>query len=213
MKLDLVLSNKESKTGFRDSNKFIYGVRMKVFPWITGIKTGDLLYSKQRTGNSFLIEGNKVGNNRARGILVKASNGAIKNNIVDGCELAGIVIAPEFYWMEGGLSTDIIISDNVIRNCLYGVSNYGTHQPGALSVIALNANGEISEKGVFRNIAITGNKIENCPSPAVVLTSIEDLLYKDNTIKSDSNIIRNHGKKYGILYSDDVWTHDINVIK
>ena len=85
-------------------------------------------------------------------MLIKASDGVVRNNIVQGCELGGIIVAPEFYWMEAGCSSNIEIYNNLIKNCLFTTSNTGLAQPGALTVISLNGSQAISETGVFNNI-------------------------------------------------------------
>ncbi|HOV83786.1 MAG TPA: glycosyl hydrolase family 28 protein [Paludibacteraceae bacterium] len=197
------------KKGIHGADSYNKGVQIKLSKWITNLKVGDLIYSKQRTGNHFKVENDTVGFTRARGILIKASDGYIKNNIVENCELAGIVLAPEFFWMEAGCSSNIEICNNEIKNCLFTASNPGIAQPGALTVISINGAGNISEYGVFSNINIHDNIIQGCPRSSVVLTSINKCSFYRNMIEPNENLVRQHGSTYGISNTVDVWTSNI----
>lgn len=197
-------------TGIAFATDYTKGVRMKISPWISGLKAGDLIYSKERTGNNFLIENDTVGFNRARGMLIKASDGVVRNNIVQGCELGGIIVAPEFYWMEAGCSSNIEIYNNLIKNCLFTTSNTGLAQPGALTVISLNGSKAISETGVFNNIKIHDNQIEGCPKPCLVLTSIKNYSLNNNNITPDLSMIRTHGSSFGVTNTNTIWTKNLS---
>ena len=171
---------------------------------------GDLIYSKARTGNNFKIENDTVGYNRARGILVKASNGTIKNNYVRGCMLAGVVLAPEFYWMEAGCSSNVEISNNLISKCQFEASNWGKNQAGALTVTSLNGSKAITAAGGFSNISIHDNTITGSPRPNVVLTSISGYSFYNNQLTPDLVMVRQHGKNYGVTNTADVWTLNLS---
>lgn len=199
-------------TGIAFSADYTKGIRMKISPWIKGLKIGDLIYSKERTGNHFIIENDTVGFTRARGMLIKATDGVVRNNIVEGCELGGIIVAPEFYWMEAGCSSNVEIANNRIKNCLFTSSNTALAQPGALSVIALNANQAISETGVFNQINIHDNIVEGCPRPCMVLTSIKGYALTNNSITPDLTMNRTHGSNFGITNTSEIWTKNLSDI-
>ncbi|MEI6751971.1 MAG: fibronectin type III domain-containing protein [Paludibacter sp.] len=196
--------------GMSSPTSFIYGFRISIPAWYTGLSIGDLIYSKARTGNNFKIENDTVGYNRSRGILVKASNGTIKNNYVRGSMEAGIVLAPEFYWMEAGCSSNVEISNNLISKCMFEASSWGQSQAAPLTVISFNGSKAISAAGGFTNISIHDNIITGCPKPNVVLTSINGYSYYNNQLTPDLTMVRQHGKNYGITNTDDVWTSNLS---
>lgn len=187
-----------------------YGSRIKIINWpIAGIKTGDYVYSENRIGGGFQVLNNSVGHNPGRGILIKSSNGVIKNNTVEGSQLSGIVLSPEVNWMEAGCSNNVEISNNTIRNCIFASSHPGMTQPAALCVISLNAANQLSPNGAHNNISIFKNRIEDCPRPGVVVTSTKGLYYHHNTIIPNASITRTHGATFGVSNTVDFWTANI----
>jgi Fibronectin type III domain len=196
--------------GMASPANYTKGFRISIPTWLSGINIGDLIYSKARTGNNFKIENDTVGYNRSRGILVKASNGTIKNNYVRGCMMAGIVLAPEFYWMEAGCSSNVEISNNLISKCWFGASSWGNNQSAPLTVVSLNGAKAITAAGGFSNISIHDNIITGSPRPNVMLTSINGYSYFNNQLTPDLSMVRQHGKNYGVSNSADLWTMNLS---
>ena len=197
-----------------NAGSLIYGSRIKIDNWPSaGIKAGDYVYSENRIGAGFQVLNNTVGHNPGRGILIKSSNGIIKNNTVEGTQLSGIVLSPEVNWMEAGCSNNVEISNNTIRNCIFASSHPGMSQPAALCVISLNAANQLSPNGAHNNISIFSNRIEDCPRPGVVVTSTKGLYYHHNTIIPNSSITRTHGATFGVLNTVDFWTANVAGLK
>lgn len=192
--------------GLNNVDTYIYGVRLTLGSWVNALSLGDLIYSKQRTGCNFAVKNNHIGNNRARGMVIKASNGIIDNNLVEGCAMAGIMIAPEFYWMEAGCSSGVIVSNNTIKNVLFSSTNKSLNQPGAISITMVNGDSSFGPSGVFNDISITGNYIEASPMPCIVLTSAKNLTLKGNVINTSNSPVRQHGINFGVSNANPVWT-------
>ncbi len=133
---------------------------------------GAVLGATNRMGNGFRIEGCDLGYNRSRGILVKASHGVIANNTIQGSWGEGIMIAPEWWWLESGSSVDVIIENNTIRDML-GIP---------IAVFALGGTGEIAPVGAHDQIVIRGNRIEGSPFPAIYVTSTRGLTLQGNRL-------------------------------
>jgi hypothetical protein len=186
-----------------------YGTRVKLENWIEGIHVGDLVYSKKHTGSNFVVKNNIVGHTRARGILIKASDGVIDNNTIVGTQLSAIVLAPEFNWMEAGCPSNVEVKNNKIKGCLHASSHSGMVQPGVITVITLNGKGEISEAGASSNISIHDNEIDSCPKPYIVATSTTNLSIFNNRYLNESLITRKHGEKFGIDFILPVWTKNV----
>ena len=165
-----------------------------VFDRPVSVDKGGVVSSITRGGNGFVLRNNVLGYTRARGILLKASDGIVENNEVIGCELGGIVLAPELSWMEATFSWNVRIENNTITDCMFANSSYGIEQAAPLCVVAINADNEVVPPGGFRNIEIRHNKIINSPSPAMILASMDSSSVTDNIMTISGDIARSHGK-------------------
>jgi parallel beta-helix repeat protein len=111
--------------------------------------------------------------NRSRGILIKASHGQLSGNRMEGCEMSAILVAPEYWWLEAGSSSDLKITGNTITAC-----------KGIPICIEANAgNGDTAPAGAHRNISITGNVVRNCPAPGILVCSTHGLRVENNTLE------------------------------
>ena len=115
------------------------------------LPTGSVLISNRRMGNGFVIRNCTMGHNRARGLLIKASDGVMADNVLEGVEGFAIQISPEYEWMEGGCSRNLKVTGNVFRRNGGGVLLAGNN--GARKPLPADSH---------RDIAITGNRIEDC---------------------------------------------------
>jgi hypothetical protein len=109
---------------------------------------GSVIISNRRMGNGFRIRNCTMGHNRARGLLIKASDGIIESNLIKRVEGWGVQIAPEYEWMEGGCSKDMVVKGNVFRDNGGGVLVAGNN--GARKPLPADSH---------RNVAITDNAI------------------------------------------------------
>ena len=133
---------------------------------------GGILCSARRVGNNFAVRNCNFGFNRSRGILIKASHGEITGNRLEGCWMSAILVAPEYWWLEAGSSTDLTITGNSITNC------------GAVPICveASGGNGGVAPAGAHRNIALSGNTVTGCALPAILVTSTAGLKVQENTL-------------------------------
>ena len=131
---------------------------------------GSVVASTQAMGNGFVIDRCTFGSNRSRGILIKASHGTITNCTLQGSWEIGILVSPEWWWLESGSSTDLVISGNSIIDCT---------TPGIV-VVGRGGNGQIAPVGAHRNISIVGNTFRNVALPCILCTSTEGLTLSHN---------------------------------
>jgi hypothetical protein len=127
-----------------------------------------------RLGSGFAVKDCNFGDNRSRGILIKASNGEVSGNRITNSRMAAVLISPEFWWMEAGMSSDVMVRDNIIRGCLQT----------PIQVHALGGNREILPAGALRNISILNNRIDDSAWPLIRVTSTTGLTIKDNILPS-----------------------------
>ena len=137
------------------------------------MSTGSVICAANRTGQGFSVKNCDFGFNRSRGILIKASDGEITGNHIESSRMSAILVAPEYWWLESGTSTNVKINGNTISNCL-GIP---------ICVEAMAGNGEIAPAGAHKNIGITDNLIENCAAPGILVTSTTDLSITNNNFR------------------------------
>jgi hypothetical protein len=126
------------------------------------IPMGGVISSANRMGNVFTVKGCEFGFNRSRGILLKASHGEVSGNRLEGCEMSAILVAPEYWWLKAGSSSDLKITGNTILAC----------KGNPICVEANAGNGAIAAAGAHQDITITGNIVRDCPAPGILVCSI-----------------------------------------
>ena len=131
---------------------------------------GSVICSQNRVGNGFTVKNCNFGFNRSRGILIKASNGEITGNKLEGNRMSAILVAPEYWWLEAGSACNLKISGNTIVDCS-GI-------PICIEAIAGNEN--IAPAGIHKNIEITDNYIARSYAPAIVVCSTIGVNIKNN---------------------------------
>ena len=136
---------------------------------------GSLICSSRRVGNGFLVQDCDFGENRSRGILVKAGEGKIIGNRLSGCRSESIKLSPEYWWLEAGSGGNVVVQDNII-------SNSGSF---AIAVVAKSGSGAIAPAGAHDNITITGNVVSASPAPNIFVTSTTGLKLQGNDLEPD----------------------------
>jgi hypothetical protein len=126
------------------------------------------------TGAGYILRYNTIRNHRARGMLLKASNGLVEHNDIDGSTMGGIVLTPEFWWNEAGYSRNVIIRNNIVRHVAYA-----PHQLGGVVIAALNGPRPVDGYG-DQNIVIKNNTFEDINGVNLLITSAKDILVKNN---------------------------------
>lgn len=134
------------------------------------LQPGSAVCCPLRLGHGFAVKDCDFGDNRSRGILIKASKGEVSGNRITHSRMAAVLVSPEFWWMEAGMSSDVVIRDNFIEGSLQT----------PVQIHARGGNRRILPAGALRNISILDNRIENCPRPFIHVTSTSGLTIKGN---------------------------------
>jgi hypothetical protein len=137
---------------------------------------GSAVCCPQRLGHGFAVKDCDFGDNRSRGILIKASKGEVSGNRITNSRMAAVLVSPEFWWMEAGMSSDVVIRDNMIMGSL----------ESPIQIHARGGNRRILPAGAHRNISIINNRIQDCAWPLIHVTSTTGLTIKDNHLPEDS---------------------------
>jgi hypothetical protein len=135
-----------------------------------------LVSNPAASGSGYVLRHNSISNHRARGMLLKADNGLVEGNVIDGSTMGGIVLTPEFWWGESDYSRNVIIRENTIRNV--------ASAPGQLGGVVLAA---LDKKPIpacgHRSIIIENNRFENINGVNLLITSACNVIVRNNQFK------------------------------
>ena len=110
-------------------------------------------------------------------MIIKADNGLIINNVIDGSTVGGIEVAPELWWDESGCSCHLLIEGNTIRGVGYATVYLPTFfQAGALSIVG-NADASHDRHD---GIAVIGNRFVDDNGINLLVASARNLLLSSN---------------------------------
>ena len=148
-------------------------------------------------GSGFNIRNCSIKNHRARGILIKADDGLIEGNAIDGSTIAGLVISPEYYWNEAGYSRNVIVRNNVFRHCGYATAGPWTGQAGAVTVAG---EGEQKSGIAFGNqhLQFINNAFEDNDGVNLLIDGAQDVLIQGNTFLRPQQSQSRRGADRGI---------------
>lgn len=141
---------------------------------------GWLISNPGAVGSGFIVRHNVVRQHRARGMLIKASDGTIEDNLVEGSTMGGIVVSPEMgYWNEADYARNLVIRRNTIR----GVGT--ARQPwnpmaGALTIAAHEYRGYVPQPGGHENLRVEDNTFEANDGVNLLVTSARHVVIAGN---------------------------------
>ena len=128
-----------------------------------------------RTGNGFQLRNNIVRYHRARGMLIKSSNGIIINNTVEGSTMAGLLMAPELYWGEADYAHNNTIQNNTFINTAYTLQGVA-----GIAIGAVGPNHNFATGLGHSDIRVMGNRFINISNTNVWITSARSVVLSGN---------------------------------
>jgi len=153
---------------------------------------GSLIISNNQCCNGFLVKDCTFGSTRARGLLIKASDGVIENNTIENSCALGIVVATEYIWMSGGCSSNISIIGNNIVDSWNGGIHIGSkpfYENSHQNITIKNNNIKTSTTGIQVNgctgLEISGNYVEvvkGVNEQGILLENVVDVKEKNNSV-------------------------------
>jgi len=201
-------------------NQYVWSAQHAYFTFVmqlqiqTPIETapGDRIANSNRSGNDFILRGNTILNNRGHGIKVRASNGVIENNVLDGCSRAAIALVPDLNYNEAGYSVNVAIQNNLIKNIGTERSLFYFTTPGAISVCA-NGWSVVGPPGApyyappygHQSITIDGNYFDNNRAVNILITSSYDITVSNNTFTNTHPLLIKETSSYGINPHAVIW--------
>jgi hypothetical protein len=143
---------------------------------INSIGINDIVTDISHQSNNFLIENNLIRWHRARAMLIKASNGIIRYNIVNGSSIGGIHIKPEPL-TEADYGQNVTIEGNWVSDSGF---YYGW---GSICVFTILPNTNTYPlAGGFVNILISNNTILRSYRDNILVTSTVNVTVINNRI-------------------------------
>jgi hypothetical protein len=132
-----------------------------------------LVSNPAATGSGYVLRDNTIRNHRARGMLLKADNGLVEGNLIEGSTMGGIVVTPEFWWYEADYSRNVTIRNNTIRQV--------ASAPRQLGAVLVAAIGEIPIRGCgHQHIVLDGNRFEDLNGVNLFISSACDVTVRNN---------------------------------
>ena len=140
----------------------------------------DRISNTNANGSGFIVRNCVIEQNRARGMIIKADNGVIEDNTIDGSSMGGIEVTPEFWWDESGCSSHLLIEGNTIRHVGYATADVpGLNEAGALSIFATSDAKAIGFG--HADIMVANNRFVHNNGINILVVDAKNVLLADNT--------------------------------
>ncbi|MBQ1935942.1 MAG: S-layer homology domain-containing protein, partial [Clostridia bacterium] len=146
-------------------------VRIKLDTAIKNVTSGCWVTNASKNCSDFEIKNTYYANIRSRGILIKGSNGVIEGCTVYNCGSPGILLAPEFNWMEADYVRNVTVRGNTVIDC---------GQRGNYASIYVYGKEGWNNK----NIVIEDNTIIGSYETGIRATHVTGLVIRNNVIES-----------------------------
>lgn len=169
------------------------------------LKEGWRVANIDALGSGFVIRRCTIRHVRARGILVKASDGLIEDNVIEGTTMAGIALWPEMgHWDESDFSQRVTIRRNTLRDV--GLWNTpGNGMAGALTVGAREGGNFVASQEGHRDIVIENNVFENNGGVNILLSTTQGVQVRGNTFLTPMTRPTTRGAGTGVDPASLIW--------
>jgi cephalosporin-C deacetylase-like acetyl esterase len=94
------------------------------------VSVGYLVANRRHTGDGFRVKGCHFGRNRARGLILQASDGVVEDNFIDHPFDLGMKISMSHLWLEGTCGSNVRVARNRIEKDGTGTGIYVGGTPG-----------------------------------------------------------------------------------
>ena len=154
--------------------------------------THKVLVDNRSMGSSgFLYDNTVIQNNRSRGLLLKASDGIVKNCTFRNIAKVAVAIIYEIQWGESSASENVRIENCLIDHTSYSPNVNSSYQHVPIDIMGLSS-GETTEKFLlYRDIYLIGNVFINRDTSqtpyAVYIQGAKNIYIRDNDFGSSES--------------------------
>ncbi|OXM14201.1 RICIN domain-containing protein [Paenibacillus herberti] len=166
------------------------------------------IFTPDRMSSGFIFRNNQI-TSSYRGMLLKANDGLIENNIFRGSNKA-IVITPEGQSdSHAGISNNLTIRNNRIINTGNHYFWPESEQAGAIALSASNVKSQLA----FDNITIEGNTFDGVRGLNLNISNAKNVKVSGNTFLNTHNVSNgSNGAQFGIDPSTVIWVKDADMV-
>ena len=188
---ETVGSEEEGLRCIKELYKRKFGIELQSFPGGSfcrirldrpvDIEPGDFACSYGSCGSGAILRNNHLHDCHVRGILLKAADCRIEGNRIERIALNGIILKPEFFWLEGPMPRNIVIRGNRLNDCAFG------HTAIAAILVMCGCCAPPSDRITptinTEKITIADNEISNCNAgPAIAVFNSRNPRVSNNRI-------------------------------
>lgn len=115
-------------------------------------KTNDIAYLDTESNESFVIRNNTFKNARRYGLLLQNDYGVIERNVFENLSQSAITLNNGVDWGEGFVAHNIIINQNIFKNCGYDATYLRDYDAATIKMRVTKLN-DLEAKGKWNGVA------------------------------------------------------------
>jgi len=153
-----------------------------------GWQPHDVVSSPDRCGRGAVIRKNHLHDGHIRGVLLKSHDVLVEENRIERTGHGGIVVEPEFFWLEGPFAKNVrIVGNTLVRNGWASLDASGFGVSHAAIQVGVHFGKRMFPRTlgvgmVNEQIEISGNRIEEPAGYAIMLMNTRQATVADNRI-------------------------------
>ena len=155
-----------------------------------GWQPHEVVSSPDRCGRGAVIRNNHLHDGHIRGVLLKSHDALVEGNRIERTGHGGIVVDPEFFWLEGPFAKNVrIVGNTLVRNGWASLDSSGFGVSHAAIQVGCHFGRRmfprtLGSAQVNEQIEITGNRIEEPAGYAIMVMSTRGVVVTDNQINA-----------------------------
>jgi hypothetical protein len=146
-----------------------------------------VLYNRAYASGNVIIRGCYFHENRARGVLVEASDYLIEKCRFYRVQMNALLLNSGFSdnaWSEGQEVRNVVVRDNVFEDC--NKAGIGERAPQVFMTVYLGRTDTPERKTahpIFQDILFERNRFLECPGSSLFISSARNVVIRDNMLR------------------------------
>ena len=147
----------------------------------TGAEKRDTQVYNTSVGGNFVVRNNRIANSRRYGMFLKAGDGLVEGNRIEGMSASAMYISDEPAWPEGLQAARLLIRNNEIRDCGFDKLFNSDPCQAQISIYAQTIERQpvLDDPNFHHNVILEGNRIENWSKLGMYLANVTYLTVRD----------------------------------